>query len=99
MAIAMVAMLAFGGTYAYFTATAAGFGGDVTVTVVLNGSDIVDVQVTGADETPGIGTNAIEKLPSAIIDADSAEVDVVSGATVTSTAILNAVKDALANAQ
>ena len=82
-----------------YTATAYGFGGDVTVTVVLNGSDIVDVQVVGENETPGIGTNAIDKLPAAIVAADSANVDVVSGASITSTAILEAVKEALANAQ
>ena len=82
-----------------YTATAKGFGGDVTVTVVMNGSDIVDVKVVGDSETSGIGTNAIDKLPAAIVDADSADVDVVSGATVTSTAILDAVKDILAQAQ
>ena len=82
-----------------YTAEAQGFGGTVSVTVVLNGSDIVDVQVIGDSETAGIGTNAIEQLPAKIVEADSADVDVVSGATVTSTAILNAVKDALAAAQ
>ena len=81
-----------------YTATAFGFGGDVTVTVVLNGSDIVDVKVVGDKETSGIGTNAIDKLPAAIVAADSADVDVVSGATITSTAILNAVEDILAQA-
>lgn len=82
-----------------YTATAAGFGGDVTVTVVMNGSDIVDVKVVGDNETPGIGTNAIDQLPAAIVAADSADVDVVSGASITSGAILDAVKDILAQAQ
>ncbi|MBR5005179.1 MAG: FMN-binding protein, partial [Erysipelotrichaceae bacterium] len=81
-----------------YTATAQGFGGEVSVTVVLNGSDIVDVKVVGDSETSGIGTNAIDQLPAAIVAADSADVDAVSGATVTSTAILDAVKDALAQA-
>ena len=82
-----------------YTATAAGFGGDVTVTVIMNGSDIVDVKVVGDNETPGIGTNAIDQLPAAIVAADSADVDVVSGASITSGAILDAVKDILAQAQ
>ncbi|MBR5290258.1 MAG: FMN-binding protein [Erysipelotrichaceae bacterium] len=82
-----------------YTATAFGFGGDVTVTVVLNGSDIVDVKVVGDKETSGIGTNAIDKLPAAIVAADSADVDVVSGATITSTAILEAVQEILDQAQ
>ena len=82
-----------------YTATAQGFGGEVSVTVVLNGSDIVDVKVVGDNETPGIGTNAIDQLPAAIVAADSADVDVVSGASITSGAILDAVKDILAQAQ
>ena len=82
-----------------YTATAFGFGGDVTVTVVLNGSDIVDVKVVGDKETSGIGTNAIDQLPAAIVAADSADVDVVSGATITSTAILEAVQEILDQAQ
>ncbi|MBQ7888612.1 MAG: FMN-binding protein [Erysipelotrichaceae bacterium] len=81
-----------------YTATAAGFGGDVTVTIVLNGDDIVDVKAEGANETSGIGSNAIEVLPGRIVEADSADVDGVSGATVTSEAIKTAVKAALTEA-
>ncbi len=78
------------------TGTAKGFGGDVTVTVTVTGDDITAVEVEGKDETQGIGTNAIDKLPALIVDADSAEVDVVSGATYTSKAIIEAVTAALA---
>lgn len=81
-----------------YTAEAQGFGGTVTVTIVLNGDDIVDVKATGPNETPGIGSNAIEVLPQRIIDADSADVDAVSGASVTSEAIITAAKAALAEA-
>ena len=42
--------------------------------------------------------NAIEVLPQRIIDADSADVDAVSGASVTSEAIITAAKAALAEA-
>ncbi len=77
------------------TGTAKGFGGDVTVTVTVDGDDILTVEAVGDSETPGIGTNAIEQLPAAIIDADSTEVDGVSGATVTSNAIKEAVNNAL----
>ncbi len=79
------------------TATAKGFGGDVTVTVVVEGDDIVSVTAVGADETPGIGSNAIEQLPGKIAEADSTDVDGVSGATYTSDAIKKAVDEALAN--
>lgn len=81
-----------------YTASAQGFHGPVEVTIVLNGDDIVDVQVTKHDETPGIGTMAVEQLPAKIVEADSADVDTVSGATFTSEAIINAVKDALSQA-
>jgi len=46
-------------------------------------------------ETPFIAQDAFEQLPEAIIAAQSWEVDIVSGATVTSRAIMAAVEDAL----
>ena len=86
---------ATGADAAALTATAKGFGGDVTVTVKTNGDKIVDVKAEGTDETPGIGTNAIDQLPGRIVEANSADVEVVSGATVTSNAIIEAVKSAI----
>ncbi|MEL7646676.1 MAG: FMN-binding protein [Sedimentibacter sp.] len=80
------------------TATAKGFGGDVTVYVVVDGDDIVSVTAKGDSETQGIGSNAIDQLPAKIAEADSTEVDGVSGATVTSNAIKKAVEEALASA-
>ena len=77
------------------TGTAKGFGGDVTVTVVVDGDDILSVVAVGDSETQGIGTNAIEQLPAVIVEADSADVDGVSGATYTSNAIKEAVNLAL----
>ena len=80
------------------TGTAEGFAGEVSVIVTMNGDKIVDVVPTGADETPGIGTNAIEQLPAKIIEANSTEVDVIAGATFTSNAIIEAVNNALESA-
>ena len=77
------------------TGTAEGFGGDVTVTIVVSGDDIVSVEAVGADETEGIGTMAIDELPNLIAEADSVEIDGVSGATYTSDAVKAAVKSAL----
>lgn len=79
------------------TGTAEGFGGAVNVTVTVNGDDIVTVEAVGDSETAGIGSNAIEQLPAKIAEADSTEVDVVAGATVTSNAIIEAVNAALAS--
>lgn len=78
------------------TGTAKGFGGDVTVTVTVNGDDITAVDAVGDSETQGIGSNAIEQLPALIVEADSTEVDAITGATVTSNAIKEAVNNALA---
>ena len=75
-----------------YEAAAEGFGGPVTVKVTFEGNDITVVEVTGDKETQGVGTNAIEKLPAVIAEADSADVDAVSGATVTSEAIKSAVR-------
>lgn len=79
------------------TGTAEGFGGGISVTVVVNGDDIVSVEVVGEGETEGIGTMAIDELPTIIAEADSADVDGVSGATYTSDGIKAAVKNALAS--
>ncbi len=75
--------------------TAQGYGGEVKVTVMVNGDDIVSVEAMGEKETQGVGTNAIEQLPDKIEEADSTDVEAVSGATVTSNAIKEAVNKAL----
>ncbi len=77
------------------TGKAQGYGGEVTVTVEVNGDDIVSVKAVGEKETQGVGSNAIEQLPERIEKADSTDVDAVSGATVTSNAIKEAVDQAL----
>ena len=78
-----------------FTGTAKGMGGDVTVKVTMDGDKIAAVEVVSQNETAGISDPALEKVPAAIVEANSADVDGVAGATVTSDAIKNAVKDAL----
>ena len=83
------------GTY---SATAAGFGGDVKVTVTVDENSITAVDVEGDQETPTIGGVAIENMPTAILAAGSADVDMTTGATVTSTAIVTALNTALAEA-
>ncbi len=77
------------------TGEAEGYGGKLKVTVTMNGDDIVDVKVTEHQETQGVGTRAIDALPAAIEQADSIQVDSVSGATVTSEAIKQAVSQAI----
>ena len=83
------------GTYA---AQAKGFGGVVSVSVTFDEKGMTDVQVEAPDETSGIGSVAAEKLPAAILNAQSAQVDTVSGATFTSKAVMSAVEDCIAQA-
>lgn len=77
------------------TGEAEGYGGKLVVSVSMNGEDITDVTVTEHHETQGVGTRAIDALPDAIEQADSIDVDSVSGATVTSEAIKAAVSQAM----
>lgn len=78
-----------------FTGTAKGFGGDVSVTLTLTDSVITGCTAEGKDETQGVGSQAIAKMPGAIAESGSIAVDGVSGATVTSTAIKEAAAAAL----
>ena len=80
------------------SASAMGLNGEVTVTVELTDGVITSVTAEGAQETPGIGSVAIEQLPAAMAANNTINVDAVSGATITSNAILTAVRQALANA-
>ena len=82
-----------------YTATAKGYGGDVTVTMTFDANSITNVTIAGDSETAGIGSNAVEQMPQQILDAQSAEVDGVSGATFTSTAVRTAAADCIAQAK
>ena len=83
------------GTY---TASADGKNGPVTVEVVVSDTKIESVTVTDHAETAGISDAAINDLPKAIVEAQSTNVDGISGATVTSDAVKTAVADCLKQA-
>ncbi len=77
------------GTY---SGTMKGMGGNVTVTLTYKNSKITDCEIVGEDETEGVGGRAIKIMPTRFILAGDINVDGVSGATVTSTAILKAAR-------
>jgi uncharacterized protein with FMN-binding domain len=77
----------------------AGMGGPLTVKVKLDGSRIISVEVLSHNETPGISDRALAELPPAIVQAQSATVDAVTGATITSRAIMTAVEKAVNQAR
>ena len=78
-----------------FTGTAKGFGGDVSVTLTLTDGAITGCTAEGKDETQGVGSEAIAKMPGEIAETGSIAVDGVSTATITSNAIKEAAAAAL----
>ncbi|MBC5625122.1 flavocytochrome c [Clostridium sp. NSJ-49] len=83
------------GTY---EGTAKGFGGEIKATIKLSDSKIEEIVVVGDKETPTIGGVAIESMPQDMLAKQIANVDIVSGATVTSNAVIEAVTAAFASA-
>lgn len=84
-----LAALAMSAQAQIITKTVAGHNGPVTVQVNVQNGAVKSVKITKSSETPGIGTVAAEKIPQAIVDAGSTDVPVVTGASVTSNAIIN----------
>lgn len=78
-----------------YEGTAAGMNGEVKVKVTVKGNKINSVEVVDHKESEGVSDPAIEDIPGKVVEAQSTNVDTVSGATVTSKAILGAVDDAL----
>ena len=87
------------GTYKAGTYEATGEGkhGDVPVSVEFSSDKIVSVNVGDNKEVKG--GEAIDTIPSAIVEAQSTDVDTISGATVTSEAIISAVNDCIDQAK
>ena len=81
-----------------YTASAQGFGGPITVQVTVQNDTITDISILSHDgETTSYFARA-RKVVSEILTTGTPDVDSVSGATYSSTGILNAVKRALAKA-
>ena len=77
------------------TASAQGFGGEVTVTVTMADGFITDVICKGDGESPTIGGPALLKAPNMIKKYNSAQLDTISGATITTMAISEACQAAI----
>lgn len=76
-------------------AMAEGYGGTVTVKVTFKGDKMTKIEVDAPKETEGVGSKAVAELPEKILAANSAEVEAISGATMTSNAIKSAVRKAI----
>lgn len=75
-----------------------GMGGKVKVSVKVDENKILEVFVLENAETQGIGDAAIDKIPAKIVEGQTLAVDAVTGATMTSNAILTAAEAALKEA-
>ena len=82
----------------YVGTTENGKGGHLEVIVEFSDSAIISVQVGANSETPGVSDSAITQIPEAVVEYQSLAVDAVTGATVTSNALLEAISDAVVQA-
>ena len=91
------------GAYAYtpgtYTAAIAGQNGPVKVEVTTSADKILSVKIVDQKETEGIGSKAVAALPAEIVKAQSADVQGITGASVSSAAIKKAVQECLNQAQ
>lgn len=88
-----------GGVAGTYEGTGAGRNGDITVAVTLDSDGkITNIEVVSHEETEGVGTPAFDQMIPAMVENNSIAVDMVTSATLTSTGLLAAVKDALAKA-
>lgn len=81
------------GTYSGMTPN--GRNGQLSVEVTLSEDRIESVVVTGHGETPFVSDKALELIPQRIVEDQSLRVDAVTGATLTSYAVMAAAKDAV----
>ncbi|UMZ72847.1 FMN-binding protein [Natranaerofaba carboxydovora] len=80
------------GTY---EGTGDGFGGDTVVEVTVEGGEIVEIEEISNEDTPEYWDDAWPEIADRIIEAQSMEVDAVSGATASSEGVMEAVVNAL----
>ena len=82
-----------------YTGEAQGYGGTIQVEVTLASDEITDIQVTSASGEDSAYLSQAEAVIDSVISAQSTDVDMISGATFSSTGILNAIDEALGKAE
>lgn len=78
-----------------YTAVSKGFGGDLEIAVTVENGKMTKIDVLQHHDTEAIAKQAFEIVIPAIIEAQSPDVDVATGATFTSNAIKEAVRTIL----
>ena len=89
------------GTYipGTYEGTAEGISSTVKVTMTFSDSAVTDVVVDTSGETASFGAAAADELREQLLAAGSAEIDGVSGSTITSDAVMKAAKSCYAQAK
>ncbi|SNS91581.1 flavocytochrome c [Anaerovirgula multivorans] len=77
-----------------FEGTAAGMQGPITVSITVEDSKITDIEFVENPETETVVAVAVERIPTQVIENQSLSVDIVTGATISSYAIINAITKA-----
>jgi uncharacterized protein with FMN-binding domain len=83
------------GTY---SGTAQGYGGPVTTQIIIESGAIASIEITSADYEDAAWYNMCLGVLDDILEAQSADVDTVSGATLTSKGIIGSAETALSQA-
>lgn len=78
-----------------YTVDVIGHEGKIVVSTMIVGGKITKVEIPSNNETVGVGTYAVDRIPAAILAAQSVNVDAVTGATITSSAIKQGVAEAI----
>ena len=99
IALAVFSTGAYASTPGTYTAAIAGQNGPVKVEVTTSADKILSVKIVDQKETEGIGSKAVAALPAEIVKAQSANVQSIAGASVSSAAIKKAVQECLNQAQ
>lgn len=82
-----------------YTGEAEGFGGTIQVEITLEKDTLTNIAVTSAPGEDSAYLSQAQSVIQTVLQEQSTDVDTVSGATFSSTGILNAIDDALAKAE
>ena len=88
-----------GYTSGIFEGTGQGCRGRIMVQVQTSPAGIEDIAIVSHRETPSPGLTAMEELLDLVLETGSTDLDVISGATLSSRGFLEAVENALAKAR
>ena len=81
-----------------YTATAQGHNANFDIEVTFSEDAITDIDVSNNNETLYLGKGTLEKIKADILENQTVKVDVITGATVSSYALIYAVRDAVKQA-